>query len=78
MPQNMESPIETIARVLMVAMILTGYVAASSAEQALDDPNDKERVHLDELPPLALLSGVGTFHVRIIRQSGDYAVSGSP
>jgi hypothetical protein len=70
MPKNMDSPIELIAFVLIILVILIGYVAAQSAEQALDDPNDKERVYLDQLPALSLLSGVGAFHVRIFRQSG--------
>jgi len=70
MPENLDSPIEIIAIVLIVAMILMGWVAASSAEQALDDPSDKERIYLDQLPTLVLLSGDGRFHVRVIRQSG--------
>ena len=70
MPENMDSPIEIIVLCLVVVILLIGWAAAASAEQALDDSKDKERVYLEQLPALAVLAGVGTFHVRIIRQSG--------
>jgi len=56
---------------LVVVLILMGSAATSNAEKALNDPNEKSRVFLDELPALALLAGAGTFRVLIIRQSGN-------
>lgn len=71
MPKNLDSPVEWIFLGLTVLLIFIGFIAAQNAEQALDDPNDKARVYLEQLPALALLGGTGVFHIRILRQSGN-------
>jgi hypothetical protein len=70
MPKNLDSPVEWFFLGLIVIVILIGFVAASNAEKALDDPSDKQRVYVEQLPALVVLAGAGTFQIRIIRQSG--------
>ena len=71
MPKNLDSPVDWFFLGLLVIVILIGAVTASDAQKALEDPNDKTRVMLEQLPALALLTGVGTFHILILRQSGN-------
>jgi hypothetical protein len=69
MPKNLDSPIEWFFLFLLVVMLVVMAAVISNAEQGLKDPNDKERVYLDQLPSLALLSGLGPFLVRIRTQN---------
>lgn len=71
MPKNLDSPIEWIFLGLTFLLIFIGYLATQSSVQALDDPNDKSRVYLDQLPGLAALAGAGAFRIVILRQSGN-------
>lgn len=71
MPKNLDNPVEWFFLALIVIMITVGAIAASSAEQALDDPNDTSRVYLDQVAGLVLLAGAGPFRVTVFRQSGN-------
>lgn len=71
MPKNLDEPIEWVFLFLIIVLVIIGYVANKSSEKALEDPNDKSRIYLEQLPVIALLSGHGLFRVIILRQSGN-------
>jgi hypothetical protein len=69
-PKNLDSPVELFFLGLIIVCVIIGAIAASSAEDSLNDPSDKNRVYLEQLPRLSLLTGLGTFQVKLVRQSG--------
>ncbi len=71
MPKNLDSPVEWAALGIIVLIFIIGFIAIQDAEQALDDPNDKSRIYIEQLPSLALLAGAGTFQIIFYRQSGN-------
>jgi hypothetical protein len=62
---------ELIGGLLLIALVLGSIWAASNSQKALDDPNNTERVHLEELPPLVQLGEEGPYGLVILRQSGN-------
>lgn len=48
------------------------WIIHENAQAALDDPNNKKVVYLDQLPSVTELQGRGLWSITIIRQSGNF------
>lgn len=62
---------ESAMLVLFFVCVIIAIVTHSAGLGALEDPNNKNVVYLDQLDQVAALSGVGTWMVTIYRQSGN-------
>ncbi len=57
--------------ILLIVLIVGILLVNKGNAEALDDPDDKSRVYLDEIPTLAILQDPGPFELLIFRQSGN-------
>lgn len=57
--------------VMLGGLMLIMVLVAMASQEALEDPNNKKVVYLEQLPSLAQLAGNGEWHVIIYRQSGN-------
>ena len=71
MPNNLDSPAEWVGLGLLVLLLIISAISASGAAKAVDDPSDSTRIYLEQLPGIAILSGIGTYRILIYRQSGN-------
>jgi len=69
---NFDSPTQWFLLLLIALLLLflIGCATATRVQRALDDPNNKERIYVEQLPLLAQLDTAGTFRVRMIDQCG--------
>lgn len=69
---TLDSPTQWFLLLLVAFLILflMGYAAAIRVQQVLENPNDKERIYLEQLPTVAQLAAVGDFRIRMIELCG--------